>query len=102
MLREPIDFTGFSRTFQDIAVADKKYFCHRIRVPFWIFRLADYITKGQQFARSILPETTAGRQHSLLSPLDYLSAKAGGAYMLRSSRLPAGSAGFAFYLFINL
>ena len=30
MLRKTIDFTGFSGTFQDIAVADEKYLYHNL------------------------------------------------------------------------
>ena len=33
-LRETIDFTGFSGTFQDTAVADKKYSNHILITPF--------------------------------------------------------------------
>ena len=41
MLREPIDFTGFSRTFQDIAVADEQYIYHRFELllPVVMYRL---------------------------------------------------------------
>ena len=34
MKREIIDSTGFSGTFQDTAVADKKYFCHFSITPY--------------------------------------------------------------------
>ena len=33
MLRKTIDFTGFSGTFQDTAVANEKYFYHNLYIP---------------------------------------------------------------------
>ena len=43
-LRETIDFTGFSGTFQDTAVAHEKYFYHEFKAPLLLLVfLGEYI-----------------------------------------------------------
>ena len=58
-------------------MADEQNSCHRIRVPFWIFCLDDYIIKRRQFARSIPPETAAARRRVCAVHLDRPLARLG-------------------------
>ena len=62
--------SGASGQCSGPAVADEQYFCHRIRVPFWIFCLDDYIIKRRRFARSIPPETAVARRRVCAVHLD--------------------------------
>ena len=77
MLREPIDFTGFSRTFQDIAVADEQYIYHRFEL---LLQVVMYRLYHREAGVPIVRYSRNAQGVAALSAAAPLTAGKGGAH----------------------